>query len=193
MPVTLNASTSSGFIATSDTSGNLELQNNGTTRMTVSSSGVSFAAQPLIGGVAPPAFSAYLGSNQTLSSGTWTKLQINTEDFDTNSNYDPTTNYRFTPTVAGYYLISIGVAALNGSNTALEGAIYKNGAQAKIGYAYSSTSGGLDDWSINFSSLIYMNGTTDYVELYAFAVGATLVINSGATNTYFQGVMVRGA
>ena len=66
MAVTLNASTSSGFIATSDTSGVLELQNNGTTRMTVNSSGVSFAAQPLIGGVAPPAFSAYSSSGQSI-------------------------------------------------------------------------------------------------------------------------------
>jgi hypothetical protein len=41
MPVTLNASTSSGFIATSDTSGNIELQANGTTKATVSSSGLA--------------------------------------------------------------------------------------------------------------------------------------------------------
>jgi hypothetical protein len=41
MPVTLNASTSSGLIATSDTSGSLELQSNGTTKATVGSTGLS--------------------------------------------------------------------------------------------------------------------------------------------------------
>jgi len=41
MPVTLNASTASGLIATSDTSGNIELQSNGTTKATVSSTGLA--------------------------------------------------------------------------------------------------------------------------------------------------------
>lgn len=140
-----------------------------------------------------PAFSAYLGTNQTLSSSTWTKLQINTEEFDTNSNYDPTTNYRFTPTVAGYYQFSAGVFAGNGNNTALEAALYKNGSGAKYAYNYSATSATLDDWGVNFSALIYMNGSTDYVELYGFAVGNTRVINSDAGNTWFSGVLVRGA
>lgn len=38
MAVTLNASTSSGFVQTADTSGIIELQNNGTTKMTIGSS-----------------------------------------------------------------------------------------------------------------------------------------------------------
>jgi hypothetical protein len=41
MSVTINASTSSGLIQTADTSGNIELQSNGTTKLTVSSTGVT--------------------------------------------------------------------------------------------------------------------------------------------------------
>jgi hypothetical protein len=41
MSVTLNASTSSGLVQTADTSGTIELQSNGTTKLTVSSSGVN--------------------------------------------------------------------------------------------------------------------------------------------------------
>ena len=41
MAVTLNASTSTGLVQSADTSGNIELQNNGTTRLTVGSSGVT--------------------------------------------------------------------------------------------------------------------------------------------------------
>jgi hypothetical protein len=140
-----------------------------------------------------PAFSAYLGTNQTLSGNTWTKLQINTEEFDTNSNYDPTTNYRFTPTVAGYYQFSCGIAALAGANTALLSSIYKNGTAAKTATNYSATSNGLDDWSVSISAIIYMNGSTDYVELHANLVGATLTVNSGAANTWFSGCLLRGA
>jgi hypothetical protein len=39
MPVTINASTSSGLVQTADTSGTLELQSNGTTQFTVDSTG----------------------------------------------------------------------------------------------------------------------------------------------------------
>jgi hypothetical protein len=39
MSVTLNASTSSGLVQTADTSGTIELQSNGTTKLTVSSAG----------------------------------------------------------------------------------------------------------------------------------------------------------
>ena len=41
MAVTLNANTSSGLVQTADTSGELVLQSNGTTRLTVNSSGVT--------------------------------------------------------------------------------------------------------------------------------------------------------
>jgi len=41
MSVTLNASTSSGLVQTADTSGTIELQSNGTTRLTVASGGVT--------------------------------------------------------------------------------------------------------------------------------------------------------
>ncbi len=48
------------------------------------------------GGDNTPAFQAYLSSNQTISNDTMTKLQCNTEDFDTDSAYDNSTNYNFT-------------------------------------------------------------------------------------------------
>jgi hypothetical protein len=53
-----------------------------------------------------PAFSVYSTANQVTATVTYTKIQLNTENFDTNNNFDSTTNYRFTPTVAGYYQIS---------------------------------------------------------------------------------------
>ena len=188
MPVTINASNTSGFILNSDTSGILELQSAGITRMNVSSAGVSFAAQPLIGGVAPPAFSAYQSSQQTISStSTWTKINFQTEEFDTNSNFDNATNMRFTPTVAGYYQVSANFVTTVTGGTSERIAIYKNGSIFKSGtYIISYAESG------HVSTLVYMNGSTDYVEAYAWVTSAR-TLQATADTTWFQAVMVRSA
>lgn len=49
----------------------------------------------------------YLNARQTITSGTDTKIQFNAEVFDENSEYDNTTNYRFTAKVAGYYYVGV--------------------------------------------------------------------------------------
>ena len=52
-----------------------------------------------------PAFLAYLSADTTVNDNTQTKVQCNTERYDTDSKYDNSTNYRFTPTVAGKYYL----------------------------------------------------------------------------------------
>lgn len=140
-----------------------------------------------------PAFSAYMSANQTISINTWTKVIFNTESFDTNSNYDPTTNYRFTPTVAGYYSISL-VATMN--DTAAGGsteysAIYKNGA------IFSSVKNRDNDGqsrNMSQSTLVYCNGSTDYIEIYAYQGGGTSGnIVGTAGNSVFSGFLARAA
>ena len=75
-----------------------------------------------------PAFSAYQSSSQSISNSTFTKIQLQTKEFDTNSNFDNTTNYRYTPTIAGYYQINVGFYTATGSSPgyATAAAIYKN-------------------------------------------------------------------
>jgi len=192
MPVTLNASTSSGLIATSDTSGNIELQNNGTTRMTVSSAGVSFAAQPLIGGVAPPAFSAYLGTAQTITNNVETKIQFNTELFDTNNNYDPTTNYRFTPTVAGYYQINVTVD--NGINTST-GIFYVKIFKNSSSYLEICRMQNQPNTTLKLSgsTVVFLNGSTDNIEVYLFQNSGGNATVPASVNTQISGCLVRGS
>ena len=48
-----------------------------------------------------PVFRANRTSSQSLAHNTVTKVQFNSEIVDTDGCYDPTTNYRFTPTTAG--------------------------------------------------------------------------------------------
>jgi hypothetical protein len=130
-----------------------------------------------------PAFSAYPSSAQSISGSTYTKVLFDTEEFDTNSNF---ASSRFTPTVAGYYQVTGGIqiAATAWSQIVFykSGSFYKNGVQ-NASNSFSTN---------NSSVLIYFNGTTDYVELYALA-SATNNTNPGIASTYFQAVLVRAA
>lgn len=135
-----------------------------------------------------PAFSAYANAIQTLTSTVWTKVNINTEEFDTNNNFD-TSNYRFTPTVAGYYQLT-GSVFVNTTTTYTELAIYKNSVAVKYGpEAVVSTTGLVT--AIN--CLVYLNGTTDYVELWVAASGTTPTMPISSTTTFFQGYLVRSS
>ncbi len=135
-----------------------------------------------------PAFSAYLGSNQSLSSGTFTKLQINTKNFDTNNYFDATTNYRFTPLIAGYYQINAAFYPNTSTSAAGSLVLYKNGSQlAYLGEIISS-----NVKMVNGVYLVYMNGSTDYLELFGYSSITTTVAGSSQL-TYFQATMVRSA
>lgn len=142
-----------------------------------------------------PAFSAYLSGQQSISSATWTKLTAGLEEFDTANCYDNSTNYRFTPNVAGYYQVNgaITLSASSGTKTDATIAIYKNGSVSKRGsYVIANTT---SDVEMIVSAIIYLNGSTDYVELYGYLGGATSPKfgNANAEATYFQAAMIRGA
>ena len=136
-----------------------------------------------VAATAAPAFSAYQSSGQTLSAATFTKIQFQTEEFDTANAFDSTTNYRFTPQVAGYYQVSGAISNNTGTQTVIT--IYKNGADFKRG-----NNGSLFGDSV--SALVYLNGSTDYVELYGYLVAGG-ALNTGGNLTYFQAAMVRSA
>jgi len=143
-------------------------------------------------GATGPTFSAVRGgSTQAISSVTYTKIQFNVEEFDTNNNYDNTTNYRFTPTVAGYYQVSLSVYSTTGSAANFYSYIYKNGAIFKS-ITNIPTGGGGTSANLTGSALIYMNGSTDYLEGYLYVSQAATVLNDAAYN-YFQASLVRAA
>ena len=134
-----------------------------------------------------PAFSAYPSTGQSYSQSTWTKVTLGTEAFDTNNNFASST---FTPTVAGYYQIN---ATANPQGTAMtQGgvSIYKNGSAYQYLSILSSTISGS---TYTTSSLIYMNGSSDYVEMYVFSNGTSPSIGSAQANVQFNGVLVRAA
>jgi len=136
-----------------------------------------------------PAFSAYRSGNQTLTTNTWTKIQLNVEEFDTNSNFDSTTNYRFTPTVAGYYEVSALIDVGGVGVSFVLGGIYKNGSLAKYIGGQTTTT----EAYINGGYLFSMNGSTDYLELYVYITATTPTVFGGATAVAFSGSLVRAA
>jgi hypothetical protein len=137
-----------------------------------------------------PAFSAYNSGTQTLTTAVATKIINNTEVFDTNSNFDSTTNYRFTPTVAGYYQVIAAVRDNTGVASGFLGSyIYKNGSSFSFVQGAVSVQG----LSAINTSLIYMNGTTDYIEQYAVQNSGLNMVVGGQTVTYFQAAMIRSA
>ena len=138
-----------------------------------------------------PAFSAYLSSNQTISNATITKVQCNTKTFDTASAYDNATNYRFTPLVAGYYQVIASLRDSTGSATgSIRADIYKNGTD----YAISATPMTINSNTATASALIYLNGSTDYIEFYCYQnSGASINIQGNSYWTYFSACLVRNA
>lgn len=141
---------------------------------------------------AGPAFSAYINTTQTVSNGVATKIALNAETFDTNNAFDSTTNYRFQPTVAGYYFFTgrlSGLAATAG--TVMYAHIYKNGVNVKNGQPYVPPSGS-SSMTVVISGLIYLNGSTDYVELWGTNSGSgTNTFSAGANASFFDGYFVR--
>ncbi len=165
-----------------------------TTILASSNSGaaVSFSSAPTVFSTFPakriygPAFSVYQSTGQSLSATTFTKLSMPNKEFDTDAAFDSTTNNRFQPTVPGYYQLSgaVGFPA-PGVTTNYTLSIYKNGAE--IRRALQGTS---QIYAISVSALVYMNGSTDYAELFAY-VNAAATTDGKSYNCNFQGTYIR--
>ncbi len=107
---------------------------------------------------------AYRNAAQNIDPGP-TKILIDTISFDTESVID-IENSCIIPNLPGYYVVMGGVGANDVPDGRLVNAmIYKNGAWAS--YGTIDHQGGAGRSSSSVSDLIYMNGTTDYLELFA--------------------------
>lgn len=142
-----------------------------------------------------PAFRASATGTQALAHNTATKVQFSTETFDTNNCYDNTTNYRFTPTVAGYYQVNynLDVSTTNTQQYYLQPSIYKNGS-AYGDNEYAGTGNATGRIGGVMIDTVYLNGTTDYIEAYAYIYNYTVA--AGGTiqaDCKFSASMVRSA
>jgi hypothetical protein len=141
-----------------------------------------------------PAFAVRMSGTQSFGAGVYTKLQWNVEDFDTANAFDSTTNYRFNPQVAGYYQFSF-VVECNATGTTLTaafGRLYKNGAGIGAGSGPFNSALNAAQFISTGSQLVFMNGTTDYIECWSFISGTSPVVNTG-NSSVFNGHLARAA
>ena len=138
-----------------------------------------------IGGANTPYFRARRSSNQNTTSGAATKIQFDTEEFDTGNEYDNSTNYRFTPANGNTYCILVSIGAEGSSATTLQEAriaLYKNGSEL-IENRTDPYSNSLNKINVSLNTFITGNGS-DYYEVYA-----NLYVSSGTprvrTNSSF--------
>ena len=135
------------------------------------------------GGTNTPAFSVYRNGTQSIAHNTYTKVQYNTENFDTDNTFDNSTNYRFTPAFSGksYLVASIRLYGTNDFNNYIV-EIHKNGTailrQQNSHWHYESAQ----------VSGIVTHDTDDYFEVYVTQQsGSSLDVMSGSPITYFMG------
>jgi len=133
-----------------------------------------------------PAFFAYLSLSQGVSSAVYTKAQIDTKVFDTNNYYDNTTNYRFTPLVAGKYLVFYGVSLESGDGnaTVLVNELRLNGSRI-VNSPRLDTTTGITRFSAVGTQVVDMNGSTDYLEVFGYVSGFGTEFNAGDRQTIF--------
>ena len=137
-----------------------------------------------------PLFSARPNGNKAISSATWTKLAADVEIHDSTNDYDHTTNYRFTPSVAGYYLLNLSVRFENASGGTYHALnVYKNGSAFAYVNANRFTVSANAMTIPSGSQVIYLNGSTDYIEAYCY-VNVTTNMQS---DSRFQAYLIQQA
>ena len=170
------------------TSGSTTIQATDATTQTITlpaNSGTVITTASTFAGTGP-AFRAYQSTAQSaLTANIETKILLQTEDFDTNNNF---ASSRFTPTVAGYYQINASMQ-INGSTTVAYVILYKNGSAYRYGSLVATTT---NNPISTVSDIVYLNGSTDYIEMYG-ASGLSQAPAASSTLTSMSGCLIRGA
>jgi hypothetical protein len=120
---------------------------------------------------------AYLGSSQSVPHDAYTKINLDTESWDIQNEFD-TTNHRFTVKKAGKYLIigTIDYSSWSGTGNLMQVHIYKNGNVLTWSNYVPGNAGYVRDQVVTIAEL----AAGDYIELYTFQ-------NSGASQNLFTG------
>ena len=143
-----------------------------------------------------PAFKATMSGNQTISINTDTKIQFDTESFDTDGAYDHTTNYRFTvPSGEGgkyYVTLFVHTSAGTASSEAHRIAPFVNGAISDVGFM-TRRFGDANTRGMGVSGILTLSAS-DYVEAYVRLENATIIYQKPFwEQTYFSMYKLIGA
>jgi hypothetical protein len=127
------------------------------------------------------------GGDQVIPSAADEIIQF-TDQYDPQGWWDDGT-YKFTPTIAGYYTVSLGVWFENPNDNAVQLNVQMrvNGNQEMICQQPATTVSGV---SLFGTKIVYLNGSTDYVDFTAYQGTAAAVKiqqgNSAGSGTWFS-------
>jgi len=193
LPYTGLANGTDGNLITWDADGAIAVVATGDSGQVLTSNGAGAAPtfQAAAGGGQTSKFSAKMSADQNITTGSGdVKLQFNSEIYDIDSEYDPTTNYRFTATSTGYYLLSLQVYV----DAYASGNVINLSAKVN-GTIVSTTAGQSNDSNLQtyfLNDIIYLTAE-QYVEVYINQNGAgtAIVDKGGAVGTYTRWSMHR--
>ena len=163
-------------------------------------SGVTIAnngTQTGFGGTNTPNFRVYRNSSQSLPDTTITKVEFDTEDYDSAGAYDNSTNYRFTVPSgqAGLYFLHSRVYIDWPSSNRINVYriyLYKNGSEIamnEIDINNGSAPSGGKDVTTQITGVFNL-AVSDYIEVYAYhdkISGSGTTIGGGSSKTDFTG------
>lgn len=147
------------------------------------------------GSVTPPKwtnpykFRARRTSAQNTGNAAFAIVNFNTEDYDTNNNFDVTTNVgRYTAPVNGYYHFDARLSGTVAGSSQLLIALYKNGSILQRGGHIIMPSGG-GTGGVTLSIDVYAVAG-DYFNIYSFGSGGAIEISGTETQPYFSGHLI---
>ena len=142
-----------------------------------------------------PAFMAIKTPNQSVSANTSTTVTFNSEIFDSDGKYDTSTS-RFTPTVAGKYLLfaQLNIQAVHDQSTT-EFDFKKNNSNVMGRYKHIALNSSSDREPSLHSSIIVDADADDYFTIVTHTdMGSgTTITGDGAGFTYFGAFKIGGA
>lgn len=136
--------------------------------------------------VNPYKFSAYMGSTQSTVASTWTKLQMNTEEYDTNSNYS-TSTYGYTAPVTGYYFFTVMAEIFSQAGLPFLVGFSKDGTTEYLrGQEIPNTTGNI---TLSATHLIKLTAAEILYPMY-YSSSASKILQSGTVVSKFSGILV---
>lgn len=122
----------------------------------------------------------YMSTNVPTTSDGWQKIQLDMASYDTNELFD-STNKHIKPKKAGYYMCNARARFVNVMSGIALG-LGKNGANfAAIG----PDTAGNSLYAMSGSTVVYCNGTTDYIDLRLYA-SSVQDFTVGEFDTYLE-------